>query len=171
MSVNRGKDFEKVIKDCFELIPNVSVDRLHDQMNGFAGSTNICDFIVYYNPLIYYLECKSVHGNTLSFSNITKNQWQGLLEKSKIDGAIAGVLCWWVDKDVTKFIPIKFLQQAKEKGFVSLPSDYETKWVLDDFDFDTLPFDLSGKKRRVFFEYDMNQFFRVSRIAYERTKL
>ena len=85
MAISRGKDFEKVIKECFELVPNTSVDRLHDQMNGFAGSTNICDFIVYHNPLIYYIECKSVHGNTLPFSNITKNQWQGLLAKSKID--------------------------------------------------------------------------------------
>ena len=164
MTVNRGKDFEKIIRECFEQVPNTSVDRLHDQMNGFAGSANICDFIVYSSPHIYYIECKSVHGNTLSFSNITKNQWQGMLEKSKIKGVIAGVLCWWVDKDVTKFIPIQFLQRAKEKGFVSIPLDYESKWILNDFKY--RPFDLVGKKKRVFFEYDMTNFFAVSKLGY-----
>ena len=165
MTTNRGKDFEKVIREAFEEVPNVSVDRLHDQMNGFAGSVNICDFIVYKKPYIYYIECKSVHGNTLSFSNITRNQWQGLLEKSKIDGVLAGILCWWVDKDITKFIPIQFLQTAKEKGFVSIASDYETKWILDGYT--NMPFDVVGKKKRVFFEYDMEKFFNDARITYE----
>ena len=65
MSVNRGKDFEKVIKESFEKVPNTSVVRLHDQTNGFAGSTNPCDFLIYHAPHLYALECKSVHGNTL----------------------------------------------------------------------------------------------------------
>ena len=93
MAINRGKDFEKVIKEAFEKVPGVSIDRLHDQMNGFAGSANISDFIMYKYPHEYYIECKSVHGNTLPFSNISKNQWNGMLEKSKIDGVFAGVMC------------------------------------------------------------------------------
>ena len=72
MNINRGKDFEAVVKDCFLTVPGVSIDRLHDQMTGFKGSTNICDFIVYKEPYEYYFECKAVHGNTLPFSNITK---------------------------------------------------------------------------------------------------
>lgn len=43
MAVNRGKKFENVIREAFEKVPNVSVDRLHDQTNGFKGSQNICD--------------------------------------------------------------------------------------------------------------------------------
>lgn len=43
MSQNRGKQFENVIRKAFEKVPNVSVDRLHDQTNGFKGSQNICD--------------------------------------------------------------------------------------------------------------------------------
>lgn len=157
MAINRGKDFEKTIRDCFEQVPNTSVDRLHDQTSGFAGSTNVCDFIVYHRPFIYYLECKSVHGNTLPFSNITKNQWQGLLDKSFVDGVIAGVICWWIDKDVTKFIPITVLQMMKEAEYKSIASDFECNNV----------FDLKGKKKRVFFDYDMNYFFNVTRLAYE----
>lgn len=159
MSVNRGKDFEKVIKEAFEKVPNVSVDRLHDQTNGFAGSFNICDFIVFKKPYEYYIECKSVHGNTLPFSNITDRQWQGLLEKSKIEGVIAGVICWWIDKDVTAFIPIKLLQEWKNSGYKSVKSED----VVDN------PYlvEIKGKKKRVFFDYDMEQFFKVTRVAYE----
>lgn len=43
MSINRGKDFENVIRQAFEKVPDVSIDRLHDQTTGFKGSQNICD--------------------------------------------------------------------------------------------------------------------------------
>ena len=43
MSFNRGKQFEKVIKEAFERVPGVSIDRLHDQTTGYVGSSNICD--------------------------------------------------------------------------------------------------------------------------------
>ena len=94
MAENRGKKFERVIKDAFQKVPGVSIDRLHDQTNGFRGSENICDFIVYRKPYEYYFECKSVHGNTLPFTNITDTQWNGLLAKSQIQGVCAGVICW-----------------------------------------------------------------------------
>ena len=110
MSENRGKQFERVIREAFEKVPGVSIDRLHDQTNGFKGSQNICDFIVYKEPYEYYFECKSVHGRTLSihsiphtgkdgkvcgfYGNITDKQWGGLLEKSKIPGVFAGIICW-----------------------------------------------------------------------------
>lgn len=166
MSVNRGKDFEKVIKEAFEKVPGVSIDRLHDQMNGFAGSANISDFIMYKYPHEYYIECKSVHGNTLPFSNISKNQWNGMLEKSKIDGVFAGVMCWWIDKDVTKFIPIQTLAELDSLGNKSLRYDAGLPdYMLCEQMY--LMTEIQGKKKRVFFEYDMESFFKETRIAYE----
>ena len=147
---NRGKDFEKVIKEAFEKVPGVSIDRIHDQTNGFAGSANISDFIMYKYPYEYYIECKSVHGNTLPFSNITKNQWEGLLEKSKIEGVFAGVICWWTQRDTTLFIPIQELQNLKDTGFKSIRYDTPNGYITD----------IKGKKKRVFFDYDMEQFFK-----------
>lgn len=156
MSQNRGKQFEEVIKKSFEKIPNVSVDRLHDQTTGYLGSKNICDFIVYKKPYEYYIECKSVHGNTFPFSNITDNQYKGLLEKSKIKGVIAGLMIWWIDRDVTAFVPIKFIEWQKTLERKSLPYG-----LADGIEFEnwisciTIP----GKKKRVFFDYDMDYFF------------
>ena len=153
MSVNRGKQFEQVIKEAFEKVSRVSVDRLHDQTTGYKGSSNICDFIVYKYPYQFYIECKTVHGNTLPFSNITNTQWNGLLEKSKINGVMAGVICWWVDKDVTKFISIDILEYEK--------SIKEAKSVRYDI---PCAIELTGKKKRVFFDYDMEKFFKQFQI-------
>ena len=152
MSQNRGKDFEKVIKEAFEKVPDVSVVRLHDQTTGFLGSSNHCDFIVYKKPYEYHIECKSVHGNTFPLSNITDNQSKGLLEKSKIQGVIAGLIIWWVDKDVTKFVSIQELNECKQCGWKSIRFDHSPIFL-----FSTV--DIQGKKKRVFFEYDMSKFF------------
>ena len=151
MAENRGKKFESVIRDAFLKVPNVSIDRLHDQTNGFKGSQNICDFIVYREPYEYYFECKSVHGNTLPLSNITETQWNGLLEKSKIEGVFAGVICWWVDKDITRFIPIKTLVIMKEYEYKSY------RYNIDIYQGER-SYVIIGKKKRVFFDYDMEEF-------------
>ncbi len=154
--INRGKQFENVIRDSFLKIPNVSVDRLHDQMTGFkVTSANVCDFIVYKKPYEYYIECKSVHGASLPFSNITDNQWNGLLEKSKIDGVFAGVICWWIDKDKTMFLPIEILHDLRRSG------EYKS-YRYDYFHWNGIQktIEIKGKKKRVFFDYDMGQFFK-----------
>lgn len=162
MAKNRGKQFEEVIREAFEKVPGVSIDRLHDQTNGFKGSQNICDFIVYKKPYEYYFECKSVHGNTLSihgtdekhkYGNITNTQWEGLLEKSKIKGVFAGVICWWVDKDKTMFLPIQILNDLRYNY------DYKS-YRFDWFHWNGLQktIEINGKKKRVFFDYDMGGF-------------
>lgn len=157
MAVNRGKKFEQVVRESFERVPGVSIDRLNDNTAGFKGIAGICDFIVYKEPYEYYIECKSVHGNTLPFRNITDTQWNGLLEKSKIEGVHAGIICWWVDKDVTAYLPIEMLQYLRDKGYKSV--SYTANWVelaVDAPDWNWCW--LSGKKKRVFFDYDMEEF-------------
>jgi hypothetical protein len=162
MGVNRGKEFEKIVQECFEKTPYVSIDRLHDQTTGYKGSSNICDFIVYREPYEFYFECKSVHGNTLSiysrpklgkdgrfhgfYGNISDTQWEGLLEKSKIPGVIAGIICWWIDKDVTLFMPIQVLQQYYDTTLV--------KSIRYDND-DSRMITARGIKKRIYFDYDM----------------
>ena len=156
MAVNYGKKFEDVIREAFEKVPGVSIDRLHDQTTGFKGSSNICDFIVYREPYEYYFECKSVHGNTLPFSNITDTQWNGLLEKSKIEGVTAGIICWWIDKDKTAFIPIQMLQAMLNHGKKSMSHEQVT-FVSSCGNGYSITI-IEGKKKRVFFEYAMEGF-------------
>lgn len=159
MAVNRGKQFEDVIREAFEKVPNVSIDRLHDQTTKFKGtSANICDFIVYREPYEYYFECKSINRGAFPFSNITDTQWNGLLQKSQIEGVFAGIIVWYIDKDATFFIPIQILNQDKSIGHKSMSckSCYEYPSIVE----------ITGKKKRVFFEYDMEKF--LNEIQYNR---
>lgn len=158
---NRGKKFEQVIREAFEKVPGVSIDRIPDQTMRYRGAQNICDFIVYKEPYEYYIECKSVHGNTLPFSNISSAQWEGLLKKSKIEGVFAGVLCWWIDKDVTKFIPIQVLEDEKYREAKSIRYDADLGLGFVNNNGILVPIvQIQGKKKRVFFDYDMEQFFK-----------
>ena len=165
--VNRGKDFEGQVYDGFASIPGVSIDRLPDPMAGFAGVRNICDFLVYHQPTLYYVECKSCYGNTMSihsndpkrkYGNITNNQWEGLLEKSQIPGVRAGVLFWFIDHDVTFWIDIRLLQRWKDAGNKSVP--YYPAWVDCTKETDEQWTYIVGKKRRVLFDYDFTDFFK-----------
>lgn len=59
-------------------------DRIKDQMSGFYGSSNICDFTLYKYPNMYYIESKATWSNRFDYSMLTDKQKNGLREKSKI---------------------------------------------------------------------------------------
>lgn len=91
MSQNKGKQFEAVFKQSFlKTVPNCTIDRLYDSMTGFRAISNICDFIGYSFPSIFYMECKSHLGNTFPLSNLT--QYDKLVSKVGIRGVRAGVI-------------------------------------------------------------------------------
>ena len=166
---NVGKKFEKALENSFSKYPDVSIDRIPDQTTRFKHSTNICDYMVYKYPFQYFIECKSVHGNTLSihsvpkmgkdgklhgfYGNISDAQWEGLLKKAEIPGVIACVICWWVDMDITLYLPIQMLQAMRESGAKSVRYD-----CLAAHGWNTIP--LKGEKKRVYFDYDVEQFFK-----------
>lgn len=160
MSVNRGKDLELIVKDCAERVDGVFVQRLYDPQGGFASVANPCDFIMYRYPKMYMIECKSVHGNTIPiytpnpnkrYGNISNTQWLGLLEASKY-GIVAGIICWWVDKDVTRFIPIQSLEGIRSNGAKSIRYDA----IIPN------SYTIVGTKKRVYFDYDFRGFFEHS---------
>jgi hypothetical protein len=90
MAENYGKAFEQRFKRDFSKLPNSSIDRIYDTTNGFRGIKNICDFIGYVFPNIFYLECKSIKGNTFPLTNL--KQYDKLIVKSGIKGVICGVI-------------------------------------------------------------------------------
>lgn len=160
MSVSRGKQFEDVVKDCIQNLGDVHILRLYDPQGGYASVANPCDFVAYKRPQSYMIECKSKHKNLLSiyspctnpkdspYGDISKTQWEGMLKATEY-GVVAGVLCWWVDKDVTKFLPIQELEAYRNSGAKSIRYDYELPNSLI----------IKGDKKRVFFNYDFSEFF------------
>lgn len=154
MSVNRGKQFEDAVSKGISDTGSY-VLRLYDPQGGYLSVANPCDFVVWNNHQMFMFECKSTHENTLSiysndpkrkYGKISNTQWEGMLEASK-HGVVAGVVCWWIDKDVTKFIPIQRLQELREQGNKSVRYDIEGVYLI------------GGRKKRVLFDYDFQPFF------------
>lgn len=146
--VNRGKSFEDIVRAGFESA-GISCERLHDQTTKFRGSTNPCDFIVFKAPYQYYIECKTHYGNTLPFSDIADSQWTGLTNRAKYPNTRAGVMIWFMDHDLTVYIPIQMLNTLKALGKKSVNIKELTSYYS---------YEVPGHKKRVFFEYDMRQF-------------
>lgn len=159
MGINRGKQFEEKLKEQLEQIENTLVIRLYDVTTGYKNQNNICDFIVFRNGTLNLFECKAIHGNTLNFkSHIKENQWNGLLENSKIPSVNAGIVVWFIDRDETYFIDIEYLEYLK--------TELNQKSFNPKTDLQKIPTSIiTGKKKRVFFEYDLESF--LEEIEYE----
>ena len=80
-----GKEAEKKIREWLDKPEDgYSFDRIPDQMTGFYGSKNICDFTCFKSPFMYYIESKATWNDRFDFSMITDTQREGLLKKSRI---------------------------------------------------------------------------------------
>lgn len=154
---NKGKKFEDIVKQSFLKTLGVSIDRLRDvSYSRVRGRTthlknvdNPSDFIVYKKPHEVYVECKSHKGNTLPFTCIRDEQIEGMMRKIQIPGVKAGILLWFIDHDLTVWIPIQEVVDWQIRGAKSInikDLDYLKHIVV------------TGKKKRVYYEYDMNKF-------------
>ena len=152
MAQNRGKQFEEKVRRAFELTLGTSVTRLIDPPRGYKGVHNPCDFIVYNYPVQYMIECKCHYGNTLPFSAIS--QFDSLVELDTKKGIVAGVLVWFIDHDRTIFIPAHILNAMRKRNMKSVNVK-----TLDDTVGSGCYVNVYGKKKRVFFEYRMKDFF------------
>ena len=154
-----GKQFEEDFKKSAVQAEDISIDRLYDNVGGYAGVKNICDFIVYRYPHQYYFELKSHKGNRLPFSEITEHQWSGLLEKAmKNIGCIAGVLIHYSDHDKTVFVDIRKLEEMKQQGEKSIAVDYALA--------NGVPLD--GRKKRVTWEYYLGATWFLKLVKYAK---
>ena len=51
---NLGKQFELKFKEDFSKIPESTIDRIYDVTTGYKSISNVCDFICYKYPNIFY---------------------------------------------------------------------------------------------------------------------
>lgn len=109
-----GKKFETHLKaNWASSVPDAFLYRLDDQMSGYQGSSNICDFIGYKYPNIYLIECKEHKKNTFPFSAF--RQYDDLAKCTGIKGLHAGVVLWFSDHDLVLWIPIETFIKLKEE--------------------------------------------------------
>jgi hypothetical protein len=118
---NRGKGFEKCLKDQLSEYPDVLVYRIPDQMSMVKGSCNPSDFIAFKRPHIYFLEMKTIETPSLPAKCISDFQLSSMWEYSKIRGAKCFLIVWYYSKEVCKVFNIKYVyKQLVEKGKKSL---------------------------------------------------
>lgn len=150
-----GKDAEKKIKEWLDR-PDEGYDfqRLPDQMTGFYGSSNICDFVLYKYPNHYWIESKSTWHSRFDFSMLTDNQYDGLLKKSKINGVDGIVIVLFASYQRAFWISIKEIDRLKQSGKKSLNILKIDKWDIDYHEIKTIP-----NNRKKLLDYDKEQLF------------
>lgn len=148
MAKNHGKEFEKQLRQQFEAIPNVSVDRINDNV-GYSGAYNIADLIVYRKPYKYYIECKSVKGTSFPFANINEKALRDLVVQELIAGVGCYFIIWYIDLDLTIVISAREIYEKMYcQNFKSIGVKSFTKFEY---------IEVSGKKKRKFFNYNLTE--------------
>lgn len=148
MNTNRGKQFEQQIRQALDRLEDSYVFRIPDQMTGYMGSKNPCDFIVYRYPNLYLLECKCCYGTSFSYKNITPYQQQSLIYAGElISGVVAGYLIWFIDRGSTVFISADYVAELQSQGKKSL----SVRNLTDD-----RILRIKGKKRNILYDYDLS---------------
>lgn len=146
MAKNSGKKFEQLIREQFEELSDVSVDRINDNV-GYAGAYNIADLIVFRKPFKYYIECKSIKGTSFPFSNINEKALRDMMYQNIIPGVGSYYLIWFIDLDKTIAISsgeIYTQMHCYNKKSIGVKS-------FDDFDFITV----EGIKKRKYYNYNL----------------
>lgn len=142
--ISRGKQYEQKVKENWrKTFPKGFLYRVPDQVSGFKGSTNVSDFIGYFDGNLYLLECKSHKGNTFPFSNLT--QYEALMSYRGICGVRIGVLLWLIDHQVELYIPIQTIEKMRKDGLKSFNVKYIDNSEYRFFVFPSI-------KKRVFLE-------------------
>ncbi len=112
--INKGKQWEQKIKEDFSKLPGATIDRIYDVTTGHKSISNISDHIGYKYPNIFYIEAKSIKGNTFPLSNLT--QYDKLKAKVGIPGVRAGVFLWFIEHQRVAYVPISTVTKLKEDG-------------------------------------------------------
>lgn len=153
MAISKGKKFEEKFKEDFLSLPNTSLDRLYDVMNGYKSISQVCDFIGYHYPNIFYLELKSHLGNTFPLANLT--QYDKLKTKVGIPGVRTGVIIWFINHDKVIYCPISEITRMKLDNKKSINIKYlESK--------EYFMIEIPSTKNRVYLNSDYSILFNLS---------
>lgn len=143
---NRGKQFETKFQEQWNnSVPDSLCYRLYDTMGGYKAVANVGDFVCYKYPNIFLIDCKSIQGNTLPFSDL--RQYEKMLEYKNITGVYVGFIVWFVDHDKVLWIPVQTMEKIKNEDLKSFNIN---KMSPNEYFFLELP----SKKLRTFMNTD-----------------
>lgn len=127
-----GKKAELKVKEWLDRPEDgYCFDRLPDQLSGFYGSKNICDFTLFKSPNFYYIESKATYNDRFEFNRISEYQYTHLLDKSKINNVYGLVIVLFVTYKRAFIFNIqeidKFQKEYNKKSINILKID---KWKI-----------------------------------------
>ncbi len=137
---NLGKNAEVRIKQWLDHPEyGYSFDRIKDQMSGFYGSSNICDFVVFKSPNQYYIESKATWQDRFDFANLTTIQKNGLYKKSKIDNVYGLIIILFATYQRTFILNIEDVVDSLSNNIKSINIKKIDKWKIPYVEIKTLP--------------------------------
>ncbi len=140
MNDDLGKRAESKIHDWLDRpYDGYSFDRIKDQMSGFYGSKNICDFTCYKYPYMYYIESKATWKERFDFSMITPKQRDGLLKKSSIEGVYGFVIVLFATQRRAFVLDIRDIDDMIFHGKKSINIDVIKSWTFPYKEIRTVP--------------------------------
>lgn len=143
-----GKKAEQKIREWLDRpIEGYCFDRLPDQMTGFYGSKNICDFTLFKSPNFYYIESKATWSDRFDFSMITDYQYKGLMEKSEISNVYGVIIILFAAEQRAFIINIREIDKLKSNGKKSINIKKIDKWSIKYKEIETIP------SKKVFLDY------------------
>lgn len=154
MNDGLGKQAEDRIKEWLDRPEEgYCFDRIPDQMNGWLGSCNICDFTLFKAPHFYYIESKATWEDRFEFSRITEYQFKNMLEKSKIAGVKSFVIVLFASYQRAFLLNIIDIDKSiHEDGIKSINIKKIDKWMIPYLEIKTIP----SRKKLLSYAHDNN---------------
>lgn len=135
-----GKKAEKQVKKWLDRPEEgYCFDRIPDQLTGKYGSKNICDFILYKFPYMYYLESKATYKDRFDFSMLTPTQHDEMHKKAQMEGVFGYVIVLFATYKRAFLIDIKDIWRLEEKNKHSLNILKINKWSIPYKEIMTVP--------------------------------
>lgn len=126
-----GKQAENKIREwlnrpeegyCFYRIP--------DQMTGWGGSTNPCDFILFKSPNQYWIESKATWHDRFDFGMVTDYQHEQLTKYSNIKNVYGIVIVLFATYQRAFWLDIRDMNKAISEGVKSINIKKIDKWTI-----------------------------------------
>ena len=155
MAEDIGKKAEQKIRQWLNR-PDEGYDfnRIPDNMNGFYGSRNICDFDLYKAPNKYYIESKSTWHSRFDFSMITDYQLENMLKKSQIENVRSIVIVLFVNYQRAFIFDIRDIQEQIESGKKSVNITKIANWTIPYKEIRTIP----SRKQMLDYEGEIEEY-------------
>ena len=144
-----GKKAEKKVQQWLDRPEEgYCLDRQKDQMTGFYGSKNICDFTLFKSPTMSYIESKSTWEDNFPFAmiagfndpNDATSQYGGMLSKSKIVNVYGIVIALFATHQRAFILKVNDIAEyVASTGKKSLNIKKISSWAIPYIEIQTIP--------------------------------